>query len=96
MVSQARRSRSSSSTRSMHLTRLFRPDRVHLEQLKPQGGQINQQASSSTIDIEKLQVAFNNVFETMDGLRHVPSAGRRLMAQTVTAIEGQLNAQAIP
>jgi len=60
------------------------------EQLKLQGGQINQQASSSTVDIEKLQAAFNNVFETMDALDTFRSQAVDSMAQTVTAIEGQL------
>ena len=38
------------------------------QQLRMQGTDINQQAASSTIDIAKLQAAFDNVFQTMDAL----------------------------
>src|SRR5690242_9887867 len=38
------------------------------EQLKLQGGAINQQAASATIDVAKLQAAFDNVFATMDAV----------------------------
>ncbi len=59
-------------------------------QLKIQGGQINQQAASSTIDIQKLQVAFDNVFETMDTIDTFRAQAVDSMAQTVTALEGQI------
>jgi len=38
------------------------------QQLRVQGTAINQQAASSTIDVQKLQAAFENVFQTMDAL----------------------------
>jgi uncharacterized protein YaaN involved in tellurite resistance len=60
------------------------------EQLKVQGGQINQQAASSTIDIQKLQAAFDNVFQTMDALDTFRAQAVDSMAQTVTALEGQI------
>src|SRR4051794_26028713 len=59
-------------------------------QLRVQGAQINQQAASSTIDIQKLQVAFDNVFQTMDALDTFRSQAVDSMAQTVTALEGQI------
>src|SRR3954447_22124340 len=59
-------------------------------QLRIQGGAINQQAASSTIDIQKLQVAFDNVFQTMDALDTFRSEAVDSMAQTVTALEGQI------
>jgi uncharacterized protein YaaN involved in tellurite resistance len=60
------------------------------EQLKIQGGEINRQAASSTIDIQKLQTAFENVFQTMDAIDTFRSQAVDSMAQTVTALEGQI------
>ena len=60
------------------------------QQLKVQGTAINQQAASSTVDIEKLQAAFNNVFETMDAIDTFRAQAVDSMAQTVTALEGQI------
>lgn len=60
------------------------------EQLKLQGGAINQQAAATTIDIEKLQLAFDNVFQTMDAIDVFRSQAVDSMAQTVTALEGQI------
>jgi uncharacterized protein YaaN involved in tellurite resistance len=61
------------------------------EQLKMQGGQINQQAASSTIDIQKLQAAFDNVFQTMDAIDTFRGQAVDSMAQTVTALEEQID-----
>ena len=61
------------------------------QQLKVQGGQINEQAASSTIDIQKLQVAFDNVFATMDAIDTFRGQAVDSMAQTVTALEGQID-----
>jgi uncharacterized protein YaaN involved in tellurite resistance len=60
------------------------------EQLKLQGAAINQQAASSTIEIEKLQAAFDNVFQTMDALDTFRAQATESMQQTVTALEGQI------
>jgi uncharacterized protein YaaN involved in tellurite resistance len=60
------------------------------QQLKVQGGAINEQAASSTIDIQKLQAAFDNVFQTMDTLDTFRAPAVDSMAQTVTALEGQI------
>ncbi len=46
------------------------------EQLRMQGAQINQQAASATVDVEKLQAAFDNVFATMDALDTFRAPGR--------------------
>jgi uncharacterized protein YaaN involved in tellurite resistance len=59
-------------------------------QLKIQGTAINQQAASSTIDVQKLQAAFDNVFQTMDAIDTFRSQAVDSMAQTVTALEGQI------
>ncbi|MCU1656901.1 MAG: toxic anion resistance protein [Pseudonocardiales bacterium] len=60
------------------------------QQLRVQGTQINQQAASSTIDIQKLQTAFENVFQTMDEIDSFRAQAVDSMAQTVTALEGQI------
>jgi len=59
-------------------------------QLRIQGAEINQQASSSTIEIAKLQAAFDNVFQTMDALDTFRAQAVDSMAQTGTALEGQI------
>jgi uncharacterized protein YaaN involved in tellurite resistance len=60
------------------------------QQLRVQGAQINQQAASSTVDIQKLQAAFDNVFQTMDAIDTFRTQAVDSMAQTVTALEGQI------
>lgn len=60
------------------------------EQLRTQGAEINQQAASATIDVAKLQAAFDNVFATMDALDTFRGQALDSMQQTVTALEGQI------
>jgi len=60
------------------------------QQLRVQGAAINQQAASSTIDVQKLQAAFDNVFQTMDALDTFRAQSLDSMAQTVNALEGQI------
>ncbi len=60
------------------------------EQLRIQGAAINQQAASSTVDVAKLQAAFENVFQTMDALDTFRAQAVDSMAQTVQALEGQI------
>lgn len=60
------------------------------EQLRIQGTQINQQAASSTVDVAKLQAAFDNVFATMDAVDTFRAQAVDSMAQTVQALEGQI------
>ena len=60
------------------------------EQLRIQGGQINQQAASATVDIAKLEAAFNNVFATMDALDTFRAQAVDSMADTVKALETQI------
>jgi uncharacterized protein YaaN involved in tellurite resistance len=60
------------------------------EQLRIQGAAINQQAASATVDVEKLQKAFDNVFQTMDALDTFRAQAVDSMAQTVQALEGQI------
>jgi uncharacterized protein YaaN involved in tellurite resistance len=60
------------------------------EQLRTQGAQINEQAASATVDVQKLQQAFENVFQTMDALDTFRTRAVDNMAQTVSALEGQI------
>jgi uncharacterized protein YaaN involved in tellurite resistance len=60
------------------------------EQLRTQGAQINEQAASATVDVQKLQQAFENVFQTMDALDTFRTRAVDSMAQTVSALEGQI------
>jgi uncharacterized protein YaaN involved in tellurite resistance len=60
------------------------------EQLRIQGGQIHEQAASATVDVAKLQTAFDNVFATMDALDTFRAQAVESMQQTVTALEGQI------
>jgi uncharacterized protein YaaN involved in tellurite resistance len=60
------------------------------EQLRIQGAAINQQAASATVDVAKLQAAFDNVFATMDALDTFRAQAVGSMAQTVAALQGQI------
>jgi len=60
------------------------------EQLRIQGAAINEQAASSTLQIEKLQAAFDNVFATMDAVDTFRVQAVDSMAQTIQALEGQI------
>jgi len=58
--------------------------------LKQNSADIQQQAASSSIDIGKLQQAFDDVFATMDAVDTFRAQAVGNMQQTVTALEGQL------
>jgi len=60
------------------------------EQLKIQGAQIHEQAASASVSVEKLQLAFDNVFQAMDAVDTFRAQAVDSMAQTVTALEGQI------
>jgi len=60
------------------------------EQLRVQGAAINQQAAAATLDVAKLQAAFENVFATMDALDTFRGQALDSMQATVTALEGQV------
>lgn len=59
-------------------------------QLRIQGTAINEQAAGAMIDVEKLQIAFNNVFQAMDAIDTFRAQAVDSMSQTVTALEGQI------
>ncbi len=60
------------------------------ELLRQQSGQIQEQASSSTVSVETLQKAFDNVFATMDALDTYRAKAVESMAVTVAALETQV------
>ncbi|MDG3013422.1 toxic anion resistance protein [Speluncibacter jeojiensis] len=60
-------------------------------QLRIQGAAINQQAAGSMVDVQKLQAAFDNVFQAMDAVDTFRAQAVDSMAQTVTALEGQID-----
>jgi uncharacterized protein YaaN involved in tellurite resistance len=60
------------------------------QQLQVQGAQIHQQAAQSTVDVDKLQNAFNNVFQAMDEIDRFRGQAADNMSQTVQALQGQI------
>ena len=60
------------------------------QQLRQQGAAINQQAAAATVDVGKLQAAFDNVFATMDAVDSFRSQAVASMAQTVRVMEEQI------
>jgi uncharacterized protein YaaN involved in tellurite resistance len=58
--------------------------------LREQSGTINQQASSATIDLGKLQTAFANIYATMDEIDTFKLKALDSMAKTVTALSAEL------
>jgi uncharacterized protein YaaN involved in tellurite resistance len=61
------------------------------EMLRQQTGQIHEQATSSSVSVETLQKAFDNVFATMDAIDSYKVKAVESMATTVTALEQQVN-----
>jgi uncharacterized protein YaaN involved in tellurite resistance len=58
--------------------------------LRQQSGAINEQASSSTVDIAKLQAAFDNIYATMDEIDGFKLQALDNMAKTVDALSAQV------
>nr|WP_297425573.1 toxic anion resistance protein [uncultured Actinotalea sp.] len=61
------------------------------ELLRTQGAAIQQQATRATVDPEKLQRAFDDVFQAMDEIDRYKAEATRSMKQTVTVLEGQVS-----
>jgi len=60
------------------------------EMLRQQSGQLQEQASSSTVSVETLQKAFDNIFATMDAIDTYKAKAVESMATTVAALETQV------
>ncbi len=58
--------------------------------LKQQSGSIHEQAASSTIPLETLQRAFQNIYDTMDQIDTFKLAALTNMKQTVTTLSGEV------
>jgi uncharacterized protein YaaN involved in tellurite resistance len=58
--------------------------------LKKQSGQVYQQAASSTVNMEQLQKAFNNIYASMDMISTYKVQALGSMQQTVDALSGQV------
>lgn len=59
--------------------------------LKRQTAQIHEQASSSGIELEKLQKAFNNIYETMDAIDEFKVKALGNMQQTVNVLTQEVD-----
>jgi uncharacterized protein YaaN involved in tellurite resistance len=60
------------------------------QMLHEQSGQIAQQASSATIQLDKLQTAFTNIYATMDEIDTFKIAALDNMQKTVTALSTEI------
>ena len=60
------------------------------EMLKEQTGEIHQQAASSTIEVDKLRKAFENVYQTMDAIADFKSRSLESMQKTVESLSNEV------
>lgn len=60
------------------------------QMLKEQSGQIQQQAASATISVEKLQAAFANIYATMDMIDAYKLQALDSMQKTIDALTGEV------
>lgn len=58
--------------------------------MKGQTAEINKQASSATVDLQKLQSAFNNIYATMDMLSEYKLQALTSMQQSVDALSSEI------
>jgi uncharacterized protein YaaN involved in tellurite resistance len=58
--------------------------------LRKQTVEIHQQAAGSMLNIEQLQRAFNNIYESMDMISHYKADALATMKQTVSALSGEI------
>nr|WP_312523375.1 toxic anion resistance protein [Moraxella sp. CTOTU47724] len=59
--------------------------------LKRQTAQVHEQANSSSVDMEKLQKAFNNIYETMDAIDDFKVKALGNMQQTVNVLTQEVD-----
>ena len=60
------------------------------EMLRKQTGEIHQQAASSTIEVDKLRKAFENVYQTMDAIADFKSRSLESMRKTVDSLSSEV------
>jgi uncharacterized protein YaaN involved in tellurite resistance len=61
------------------------------ELLKQQSSEIHDEAASATINVQKLQAAFANIYATMDAIDTYKVQALQTMQQTVDALSGQIS-----
>ena len=61
------------------------------EMLKQQSGQVYQQAADSTIQLDKLQAAFNNIYQSIDAIDTYKVQALGNMQQTVNALSAEID-----
>lgn len=66
------------------------PEQLRTYGAQVEGAQSNQQAATSSVEVARLQAAFDNVFATMDALDAFRAQAVASMAQTVTSLEGRI------
>lgn len=59
--------------------------------LKQQAGQIHQQASESAVSLDKLAVAFKNIYDTMDMVANYKLEALANMKKTVESLSGEID-----
>jgi uncharacterized protein YaaN involved in tellurite resistance len=59
--------------------------------LKSQAGKIHEQASSSAVSLDKLQLAFKNVYETMDMVSNYKTQALSNMQKTVDVLSREVD-----
>jgi len=59
--------------------------------LKRQSGEIHEQATNSSIELDKLQNAFNNVYDTMDMISNYKIEALENMKQTVNTLTTEVD-----
>jgi uncharacterized protein YaaN involved in tellurite resistance len=60
------------------------------EMLKQQSGQVYQQAADSTIQLQKLQTAFNNIYQSVDAIDAYKLQALDNMQKTIDALTGEI------
>ena len=60
------------------------------EMMRDQSAQIHEQAAGSTIELDKLENAFSNIYATMDEMSDYKSRALESMKQTVDTLDGQI------
>jgi uncharacterized protein YaaN involved in tellurite resistance len=61
------------------------------ELLRQQSGEIQSQAASATVSIEKLQAAFNNIYATIDTIDQFKVSALDSMQETINALSGEVD-----
>ena len=61
------------------------------ELLRQQSGEIQSQAASATVSVEKLQAAFNNIYATIDTIDQFKVSALDSMQQTINALSGEVD-----